>query len=138
MKSARAVRWSRIILCVQSDIFVTASPLNAGGTILRQESNQLGCLGEDVDILVGDLFGDRRRRFLAVRSIDRAHALGRRWDRIFASHGASRDETAMSNVWIMSDMASVHAHTSGGKEDGIYPYLVSASRSLQARALLRT
>jgi hypothetical protein len=125
MKSARAVRWSRIILCVQSDIYVPAFSFN-GGAILRQESNQLRCLRKDVDILVGDLFGDRRRRFLAVRSIDRAHALGRRWDRTFASH-PSKDE--MPNVWM-----GVCAR-SGGEEDGIYPYLVS--HRLQARALLR-
>jgi len=86
---------------VQLEIYVPAIPLNAGGTILRQESNQLGCLGEDVDILVGDLFGDRRRRFLAIRPIDRTHALGRRWDRIFASHGVTRDEADELNLWII-------------------------------------
>lgn len=40
-----------------------------------------------MDILVGDLSRDRRCGFLAIRSIDRAHTLGGRWDAIFASHG---------------------------------------------------
>lgn len=43
-----------------------------------------------MDILIGDLFRDRRGGFLAIRSIYGAHALGRRWDGIFASHGAMR------------------------------------------------
>lgn len=43
-----------------------------------------------MDILIRDLFGDRRGGFLAIRSINGAHALGRRWDGIFTSHGEMR------------------------------------------------
>jgi len=40
-----------------------------------------------MDIFVGDLFGDGCCGLLTVWLIDRANALGGRWNRILASHG---------------------------------------------------
>jgi hypothetical protein len=57
----------------------------------RQKSNQLRCLREHVDIIVGNLFGDGCSGLLAIRTVDGTNTLSRRGNLFFASHVGEKE-----------------------------------------------
>lgn len=66
----------------------TDSKVWQGGVHLREQGNELRRLGENVDIVVVDMFGDGGGRLVAIGTVVRSQTLRR--GALLLSHGGGR------------------------------------------------